>query len=165
MKLSAACVGIALMASSATASEIIPFDSPRWKIEAAEHRVEEHLGKQALRLKGGLAVIADADFTDGVIEYLCSFPQARAFVGASWRIQDAANREEFYIRPHQAGNPDANQYTPIFNGLSAWQLYHGEGYGAPVDYAFDTWKPTQRRGDAESQSPRIRKKKEVEADI
>ena len=24
------------------------------------------------------------------------------------------------------------------NGLSAWQLYHGEGFGAPVAYEFDT---------------------------
>mgnify|MGYP000152098867 CR=1 FL=1 len=58
MKLFAACLGIAVMASSATAAEIIPFDSARWKIEAAEHRVEEHLGKESLLLKGGLAVIA-----------------------------------------------------------------------------------------------------------
>ncbi len=143
MKLHAAWIGIALIASSAAATEVIPFDSPRWKIEAAEHAIEEHLGKPSLKLKGGLAVIADAEFTNGVIEYLCSFPEARAFVGASWRIQDAANREEFYIRSHQAGNPDANQYTPIFNGLSGWQLYHGEGYGAPVDYAFDTWIPVK----------------------
>lgn len=143
MKLHTAWVVIALIASSAAATEIIPFNSPRWQIEAAEHEIEEYLGKQSLRLKGGLAVISDAEFTDGVIEYLCSFPDARAFVGASWRIQDAANREEFYIRSHQAGNPDANQYTPIFNGLSAWQLYHGEGFGAPVDYAFDTWIPVK----------------------
>jgi len=36
--------------------------------------------------------------------------------------------EHFYIRPHQSGNPDANQYTPVFNGVSAWQLYHGALY-------------------------------------
>ena len=143
MKLHAAWIGIALIASSAAATEVIPFDSPRWKIEAAEHAIEEHLGKPSLKLKGGLAVIADAEFTNGVIEYLCSFPEARAFVGASWRIQDAANREEFYIRPHQSGNPDANQYTPVFNGLSGWQLYHGEGYGAPVVYDFDSWIPVR----------------------
>ena len=35
--------------------------------------------------------------------------------------------------------PDANQYTPTFNGSSGWQLYHGEGYGAPVSYVNDSW--------------------------
>jgi hypothetical protein len=29
----------------------------------------------------------------------------------------------FYLRPHQSGRFDALQYTPVFNGISAWQLY------------------------------------------
>ena len=29
--------------------------------------------------------------------------------------------------------------TPIFNGSAGWQLYHGDGYGAPVDYFFNEW--------------------------
>jgi hypothetical protein len=143
MKSIAALTSLTFVASVAAASEPIPFDSPRWQIEAAEHRIEPYKGKTSLVLKGGLAVVADSEFTDGVIEYSCAFPKGRAFAGASWRIQDAANREEFYIRTHQSGNPDANQYTPIFNGQSSWQLYHGEGFGAPVDYQFDTWIPVK----------------------
>jgi len=134
-------IAISLVVSVAGASEPIPFDSPRWEITAEESRIEEYKGRTSLYLKGGLALIRDSDFVNGVIEFECAFPQARAFVGATWRVQDAANREEFYIRPHQSGNPDANQYTPVFKGLTAWQLYHGEGYGAPVDYDFDTWLP------------------------
>jgi hypothetical protein len=64
-------------------------------------------------------------------------------MGVTFRVQDPDNREEFYIRPHQSGNPDANQYTPVFNGLTAWQLYHGEGYGAPVTYDFNVWIPVK----------------------
>ena len=143
MKSLAGLAGLTLCASLVIASEPIPFDSPRWRITAEENRIEQYKGKTSLVLRGGLALIADAEFTDGVIEYFCAFPDGRAFVGATWRVQDAANREEFYIRPHQSGNPDANQYTPVFNGLSAWQLYHGEGYGAPIDYEFDTWIPVK----------------------
>jgi len=143
MKTTAILAGLTLCASLVTASEPIPFDSPRWQIEAEENRIEEFKGKTSLVLRGGLALVEDAEFTNGVIEYFCAFPDARAFVGATWRVQDAANREEFYIRPHQSGNPDANQYTPVFNGLSAWQLYHGEGYGTPVAYEFDTWFPVR----------------------
>ena len=33
---------------------------------------------------------------------------------AIWRVQDAKNYEEFYLRPHQSGNPDA---TPVHPGL------------------------------------------------
>jgi len=143
MKSLVGVTALTLCASFVAASEPIPFDSPRWKIAAEENRIEEYKGKTSLVLRGGLALVADAEFTDGVIEYFCAFPDARAFVGATWRVQDAANREEFYIRPHQSGNPDANQYTPVFNGLSAWQLYHGEGYGTPVAYEFDTWFPVK----------------------
>jgi hypothetical protein len=60
-------------------------------------------------------------------------------MGAIWRVQDRNNFEEFYVRPHQSGNPDANQYEPVFNGVSAWQLYHGDGYGAPVRYVNNQW--------------------------
>ncbi len=143
MRSLAGLAALTLCASIVAASEPIPFDSPRWQIEAEENRIEEYKGKTSLVLRGGLALVTDAEFTDGVIEYFCAFPDARAFVGATWRVQNAANREEFYIRPHQSGNPDANQYTPVFNGLSAWQLYHGEGYGVPVAYEFDTWFPVK----------------------
>ena len=36
-------------------------------------------------------------------------------------------------------HPDASQYNPAFYGLSSWQLYHGEGYSAQIDYRFDEW--------------------------
>jgi len=52
---------------------------------------------------------------------------------------DGDNHEHFYVRPHQTGEPDANQYTPVFNGVSAWQLYHGAGYGVPLEYPYDEW--------------------------
>ena len=110
MKSLAGLAGLTLVASLVTASEPIPFDSPRWHIAAEENRIEEYKGKTSLGLRGGLALVEDAEFTDGVIEYFCAFPEGRAFVGATWRVQDAANREEFYIRSHQSGNPDATWF-------------------------------------------------------
>lgn len=56
-----------------------------------------------------------------------------------WRLQDDENFESFFVRPHQTGNPDAVQYTPVFNDISSWQLYHGEGYWAPIPFPFDEW--------------------------
>lgn len=132
---------IALWAACASSSfaQAVPFDLSRWEINAAESRVEEHLGRQSLRLKGGVAWVKDSAFTDGVIEYDIATSGERGFLGVVWRLQDEANYEEFYIRPHQSGNPDANQYTPAFNGLTSWQLYYGEGYGAPVKYIANQW--------------------------
>lgn len=136
-------VTMMLSSVSLLASEIIPFASDRWHFNAQGHRIEEHLGRQSLFLVGGRALIEDAEFMDGIIEYEVAFAAVRGFAGAIWRVQDPANYEQFYMRPHQSGNPDANQYTPCFNGLTGWQLYHGEGYGAPVTYDFDTWIPVR----------------------
>ncbi len=127
------------LTAPASRAQIVPFDSERWEIAAQEARVEEHLGQKSLFLRGGIAWIKDADLTNGMIEFDIAFSEVRGFMGGVWRMQDTENYEEFYMRPHQSGNPDANQYTPAFHGVTGWQLYHGKGYGAPVTYAFDQW--------------------------
>jgi len=121
-------------------SESIPVDSDKWEFHAQETKVENYLGKKSLYLsKGGSALVKDSQFTNGIIEYDVAFTQKRGFAGVVWRVQDKANYEKFYVRPHQSGNPDANQYTPVFNHSSAWQLYYGKEYSAPVSYRFDQW--------------------------
>ena len=117
----------------------VPFADEGWRIEAAEHEVVDHLGEQALRLKGGAAVLPDLDIANAMIEFDIAVTEERGFAGLVFRLQDDANFEHFYVRPHQSGNPDANQYTPVINGVSAWQLYHGPGYSTPVEYRFNDW--------------------------
>lgn len=132
--------GCGQSSSSSLASEqIIPFDSDRWEIQAEESKIEEYLGQQSLLLKGGFALVEDSNFTDGIIEYDIAFEKKLGFLGVVWRLQDKENYEHFYIRPHQSGNPDANQYTPEYNDIPGWQLYSGEGYGAAVEYDFEGW--------------------------
>ncbi|MHC5065797.1 MAG: hypothetical protein ACYTG5_17675 [Planctomycetota bacterium] len=117
----------------------IPFASEHWNFQASQAEVQKHLGRDALRLQGGMARLDETEFTNGVIEFKISFGPARGFSGVAWRIQSSGNYEDFYLRPHQSGNPDACQYTPVFNGLSGWQLYHGEGYSKALTHAFDRW--------------------------
>lgn len=131
-------LAVALAAFSVRA-QTIPFTSNRWHFEAQESRVEEYLGRPSLLLKGGLALVQDARFLNGVIEFDIAFSPDRTFVGGVWRVQDLANYEEFYFRPHQSGNPDANQYTPVFNNNAGWQLYYGEDYSVPLRYRFNEW--------------------------
>jgi hypothetical protein len=136
--LAAALLSLLFFAGNAY-SQVVPFDSDRWEIEAKESKVIEHLGRRSFYLKGGVAAVKGSQLTDGVIEFDMAFTEERGFMGAVWRLQDFENYEEFYLRPHQSGNPDANQYQPVFNGVSAWQLYYGEAYSAPVKYDFNQW--------------------------
>jgi hypothetical protein len=119
--------------------ENVPFDSGRWRWNAIESTVEDYLGRPSLRLRDGTATVAEASFTDGIIELDVAFTGERGFMGGIWRVQDSQNYEEFYLRPHQSGNPDATQYTPTFNGVSGWQLYHGARYTVPVVHRFNEW--------------------------
>jgi glyoxylase-like metal-dependent hydrolase (beta-lactamase superfamily II) len=119
--------------------ESVPFDDERWHIEAVESEVVDYLGQQALRIKGGHALLGDTDIRNGLVEYDIAITPQRGFAGLIFRAQDELNHEHFYIRPHQSGNPDANQYTPVFDGNAAWQLYYGPKYAAPVKYKFNEW--------------------------
>lgn len=117
----------------------VPVDSPRWSLDAREARIEPHLGRPSLRLKGGTARLADVGFSDGVIEFDVAFGPERGFGGVAFRMQGDGDFEHFYLRPHQSGRPDSMQYTPEFHGVSGWQLYHGAGYGAAVTFPYDEW--------------------------
>lgn len=121
------------------AGQVVPFTSDRWKFATPDYNVETYKGKEAIKLKKNTAILEGAAFENGIIEYDMAFPQSRAFIGFHFRIADERNYEEFYVRPHQSGNPDANQYTPVFNANAGWQLYYGEGYGVPVNYDFNNW--------------------------
>lgn len=125
--------------SKAQKSTIVPMAESHWTINSEEFKFEEYLGLESIYLPSGSAELNDVVFHNGVIEFDIAFPEGRGFPGVTFRKQDDTNYEELYIRPHQSGNPDANQYTPVFNGLAGWQLYYGEGHAAPIQYKYDAW--------------------------
>jgi hypothetical protein len=136
----APCWLIALAAASpAAAAAEVPLDPAHWEIAGEEHAFVEHLGRPSLRLRGAQALARGATMTDGVLEFDVALEPERTFAGAMWRVQGPDDYENFYLRPHQSGNPDANQYQPVFHGVAAWQLYHGPRYGAPTRYRFGEW--------------------------
>jgi hypothetical protein len=110
--------------------------------------IEEHAGRRALALGRaesgapfgfGAAVLKDVFLENGTIEYDVMFGETRTFAGLMFRAQGPEDAEEFYMRAHQSGNPDANQYMPRYNGVPSWQLYYGPQYAVPMAYDFDTW--------------------------
>ena len=109
------------------------FSSDAWKVEAQKSEFTTVNGKECLYLEHGEAHLTGSDFKMGVIDYDVMFQPGRKFAGIQFRIQDAGNYEDFYMRAHQSGNPDARQYTPGYNGTAGWQLYYGEGH--PTAYS------------------------------
>ncbi len=131
-------LALCLGAHKLSAQTLIPFDDPAWEF-TGEFEQLTYLGQKALLLKGGSAYLPDVSFENGIIEFDVAFPADRGFFGAIFRAQDEKNYEEFYLRPHQSGKPDAMQYTPVFGGLSGWQLYHGPGHSTAYTYTYDRW--------------------------
>ncbi len=134
-----ALAALAAAATSARAQEAVPFDSLHWDLAGAE--VSEVGGREALQ---GTAVLQDAVFQDGIIEFDLYVTGARSYPGIYFRLSDRNNGEHFYIRPHRAGlYPDALQYTPVVNGIAEWQLHNGAGYTAAGVFPEDNWIPVR----------------------
>ena len=117
----------------------VPLTLDAWDTIAVKPVLETYKGKECFLLSSGAIILKNTELRDVTIEADISFPQQRNFPGFAVRMQDLKNAEFFYVRPHQSGNPDATQYTPVFNGQAGWQLYYGEGYGGAFPFRFNEW--------------------------
>ena len=126
--------GLALVAAVPAAAQErrLPFDSG-WDFSTAPTRsVGTFLGREALRLRNGVAVRPDVSMQDGTIDFDVAVTEHRSFVYIQFRQAGQGENEEIYLRPHKTDLPDAVQYAPVFRGQSAWQLFHGPGNTARV---------------------------------
>lgn len=125
------------MALGANAQQIIPIDTNNWEITGS-YVLEDFKGKKAIYLKGGSIALKDQKFLNGTIEYDIFLKETQSFPGVYFRVNEK-DGEQFYVRPHQSGNPDANQAAPTVKGISPWQLYFGPRYSFPYEYKYDDW--------------------------
>jgi len=116
--------------------EIQTFDTERWSLLGGEF--VEHLGRPSLK---GTAILKDVVFENGVIEVDIAVSGSRSYPGIIFRRQSPAALERFYVRPHRSIGmySDTLQYTPVFNGVAGWQLYHGEGFTGDAVIEPDRW--------------------------
>ncbi|HMQ05765.1 MAG TPA: DUF1080 domain-containing protein [Saprospiraceae bacterium] len=96
----------------------------------------EHFdGAQTVRLEG--KIFAKEILLDqGTIEVDVYSNSKRSFAGIVFR-KAGHHMEDIYLRMHKSRQPDALQYTPVFNGESSWQLYHE--YQANVPFNQEGW--------------------------
>ena len=122
-----------------TVMQAAPFDSARWTIADPGARTLPYLGRPSLFLDNGVALLNGSSFGDGTIEADVALHGHPSFAGIAFRAASDKDYELVYVRPHLSRRPDALQYTPIFHGAAAWQLYTGEGYTAAAELPLNRW--------------------------
>lgn len=130
---------LAAAALSDPAQAQLPWEADRWRVEAREAAVDRHLGREGLMLGNGVAWLEGVEFRNGIIEFDLAATDQLGFYGVAFRAAGDGDYEHFYLRPFQSGRPDASQYTPVFNGVTGWQIYVGERFGLPVEVPTDRW--------------------------
>ena len=118
---------------------IVSFEGADWRVRAQAAVVEEYAGRDALKLTGGRVWRDDVQFADGVIEFDVAFEERLGFIGPLWRAERDDRYEDIYFRSHLSEKPDAVQYTPVENGLSAWQIFSDDNATAAIPLEFETW--------------------------
>jgi sugar lactone lactonase YvrE len=115
--------------------EITGFDSKKWDLKEAKK--SEYLGRQCI---SGNAYLKDVNFQNGVIEFDLAVNGERSYPGILFRIQNEAEYERFYIRPHLPKNfQNILQYVAAFNGIDSWQIYNGPGMTASASIPLNQW--------------------------
>jgi hypothetical protein len=98
-----------------------------------------YLGQPSLFIGDGVDLVGGSSFADGTIEVDIAMHGHASFAGIAFRAASDTDYELVYLRPHRSRQPDALQYTPIFNGSEAWQLYSGEGFTAAAELPLNRW--------------------------
>ena len=111
-------------------------DFARWDIVDPAGRTLSYLNRPSLYLERGIALMPDVQFADGTIDVDVAIHGHSGFAGVVFRSTSNDDYELIYVRTHRSRQWDALQYTPMFAGQEAWQLYAGRGYNgvAAVSY-------------------------------
>ncbi len=133
------CTGAALtLVVTLTPVAAQDIDANKWDLSENGAEIVTYQGRQSIQLNNGVAELKDVQFQNGTISFDIAMEEKRGFAGVYFRWNDNS-AEHFYLRPHMSGNPDSNQYTPRFNGVAGWQLYHSPRFSAPTVYKYNQW--------------------------
>lgn len=115
-------------------SQSVPIDTVNFQLDRGE--IVEFQERKCL--KGSAQW--KTSFKNGIIEADVWIPDVRSYPGIDFRVRTGQSSEQIYVRPHRVGlYDDALQYSPVFNGVTCWQLYSGEGYTSGLDIELEKW--------------------------
>jgi hypothetical protein len=130
-------VGGARLASAQ--AEPLPLADGGWELKGPSVKLERYDGRDVLAVENGFAYRRQVRLQDGTIDFDVQVTRRRSFVYLMFRMADDREYEDLYMRPHKSSLPDAVQYAPVYQGASAWQLYHGPGATAAVTFEPGAW--------------------------
>lgn len=144
--------GLLLVAAGAWAQSIpVAFTPDRWTIsqrnfkltqtEDASHNGElgEYRGRDTMRVSKGLFLAKGVELANGTIDVdMAPGPNSR-FFGVAFHIRSDDDYEVIFFRPRSSGTDQAVQYTPVFKGAPAWQIYSGPGSTATANIVREQW--------------------------
>ena len=130
-------VGSARLAAAQAQS--LPLTDGGWELKGPSVKLERYDGRDVLAVENGFAYRRDVRLQDGTVDFDVQVTRRRSFVYLMFRMADDREYEDLYLRPHKSSLPDAIQYAPVYQGASAWQLYHGPGATAAVTFEPGAW--------------------------
>jgi len=114
-------------------------DAARW-LATDSVRAESYLGRPAIYIDRGVALVRGADLRRGTLELDVAASPRTSFLGVVFHAESPTRSEAILLRPNDSGNPEAVQYSPALNGVAgAWQVYHGDGYNASTELPRERW--------------------------
>ncbi len=122
------------------ATSVVPLNvQSNWQVTDSGRQFGTYKSKEALKMDHGTALLEGIELRDGIVEVDIAPMADRAFAGICFRAKDSEALELIYLRFHKSGQFDAIQYTPRFNGLDSWQLYHSSDYQGAATYKPGEW--------------------------
>lgn len=120
-------------------TDLYPFAPESWSVSGL-HSIGEYLGRKALFMNGdNEARLTRGRFKNMQIDFDIALPRGYCSAGVRFRKKDDDNHEQFYLRAHESGGQHAMQYTPVFNGMSGWQLYSAVNYQRSAHLRTEDW--------------------------
>lgn len=99
-----------------------------------------YLGRPALYINRGVALVKGAAMENGVLELDAAASDTTNFMGVVFRAASPRFSNVIFLRPGSSGTEESVQYGPAFNSLGvAWQVYHGDGANAMVELSRNRW--------------------------
>jgi hypothetical protein len=117
----------------------VPLSPESW-IATDSVRFMSYLGRPALYINRGVALVRGASMENGTLDLDVAASDTTNFLGVAFRAAAPRFSNVLFLRPGASGTEEAVQYGPAFNSLGvAWQVYHGDGANAAVDVPRNRW--------------------------